>query len=138
MSGVKGDFGKLEALSNISARMDRARAEASRRVAAAITAVIDREFATGTDPRGVPWAPLKKSTLARGRRPPPLTDTGKMRASVVVSGGSLDVSIASPAGFHQSGTRYMRARPIVPTGPGAAKWVAAVNAAIQSAFEATR
>jgi hypothetical protein len=138
VSGVSGDFAKLNALTHISARLDRARAEASRRTAKAITEVIEREFKTGTDPRGVPWRPLKASTLARGRRPPPLTDSGAMRASVFVYPARLDVSIASPAGFHQSGTRYMASRPIVPTGQNAAKWVAAIHEAVRGAFDSTR
>lgn len=38
-------------------------------------------YAEGKDPFGNSWAPLAKATLARGRTPPPLTDTTAMRDS---------------------------------------------------------
>ena len=44
-----------------------------------IDAMIQEQFRAGVDPYGRPWAPLRPSTIARGRRPPPLTDTGSLR-----------------------------------------------------------
>lgn len=45
---------------------------------------IQRSFDKGVDPFGKPWKPLAKATIAKGRRPPPLTDTGAGRRSVIV------------------------------------------------------
>jgi hypothetical protein len=36
---------------------------------------------TGTDPHGEPWAELAPATLAKGRTPPPLDETGALRGS---------------------------------------------------------
>jgi hypothetical protein len=40
-------------------------------------------YQNGVDPYGNAWAPLKPSTLARGRHAPPLTDTRKLRDGTV-------------------------------------------------------
>lgn len=113
------------------------------RVAAAaapeIARLIDLQFAEGHDPYGRAWAPLKPSTLARGRRPPPLTDRGKMRGGVQVRpmpGAGLEISFADPvpAIFHQYGTRKMVARPLLPRGTFPATWARALERAGQTEF----
>ena len=73
-------------------------------------------FVLGADPYGETWAPLAPRTVAKGRTPPPLTDTGAMRESlrVNVSEAAIVASLADPAGYHQTGTRYMPARPVLP------------------------
>jgi hypothetical protein len=82
--------------------------------------LVQQQFANGADPYGRPWAPLKAATIARGRRPPPLTDTRKLRdgTGVKVRPGKragLVMRIgASYGAFHQTGTRYMTARRIMP------------------------
>jgi hypothetical protein len=44
-----------------------------------INRLIREQFTNGLDPYGNQWAPLKPSTVARGRYAPPLTDTRKLR-----------------------------------------------------------
>jgi len=80
-------------------------------------ALIQEGLDAGVDPWGNPWAPLRPSTLARGRTPPPLTDTGVMRDQVVVAanGDTLSVEAPSPAEYHQSGTSRMARRPMWPS-----------------------
>lgn len=56
-----------------------------RQLAAAAAPEITRlqraQYAAGTDPYGSRWKALAKSTLAKGRRAPPLTDTRTMNNS---------------------------------------------------------
>lgn len=100
----------------------------------------DSLFVLGADPYGETWAPLAPATLAKGRTPPPLTDTGAMRESlrVSVTETAIVASIASPAGYHQDGTKYMPARPVLPDYarglPDA--WRASITDAGQRVFEA--
>jgi hypothetical protein len=84
-----------------------------------ISSLIDSQFDTGTGPAG-PWAPLSPRTL-RKHGPPPLTDTGAMRASLRATPGSRGphgtVTVRfSPryTRFHQTGTRHMPRRLLVP------------------------
>lgn len=118
-TGVTGDFrglaeviGELEGMTDLA---DDIAIESS----AAIEEAIDSQFTLGTDPYGTPWAPLKESTKRRwpGRDNPPLTASGAMRGSVVVSAtmGKIEVIVADPAGYHQDGTKHMVARQIIPT-----------------------
>lgn len=85
-----------------------------------LDALVRQQFANGTDPYGRPWAPLKASTIARGRRPPPLTASGRLAAGTGVKvrpgkRAGLAIRIGAPYGtFHQTGTRYMVARRIAP------------------------
>lgn len=78
-------------------------------------------FESSTDPWGAPWAPLAKSTLeSRKKRNiagvKPLLATHAMFDSLVVLRGSdfAELHMNAPAGYHQSGTRRMPARKIVP------------------------
>ena len=100
----------------------------------------DSLFVLGADPYGETWAPLAPATLAKGRTPPPLTDTGAMRESlrVAVTETAIVASLENPAGYHQDGTRYMPARPVLPDYarglPDA--WRASITDAGQRVFEA--
>lgn len=116
------------------ARLARVPSQTAGRAAPAIAHLIDQEFTTGRDPYGRAWAPLKQSTLAKGRRPPPLTDTGAMRAGVDVKpmqGAGIAITFANavPAVFHQGGTRKMVARPPLPGGTFPATWARALETA---------
>ncbi len=69
-----------------------------------IDKLLRAEFRQGTDPYGKPWAPLARSTLARGRRPPPLTDSRELRDGTGVSlreGGraGLLIKLGAPYGY---------------------------------------
>jgi len=94
------------------------------RVAKAAAAIIAQriaeQFDNGADPYGRSWSPLRPATLAKGRRPPPLTDSGTMRSSVRVvplRGAGIEITIGAPyAHFHQTGTKHMVERSILPDG----------------------
>jgi hypothetical protein len=90
-------------------------AELPRKVAEEAKPGLDRllreEFVNGTDPYGRAWAPLKPSTIARGRRPPPLDDTGTLKRGTTVelqrgrTPGLLLKTGAVYGYFHQMGFR---------------------------------
>ena len=120
--------------------------EASVMAAETIEQLIQREFDAGRDPFGKPWAPLAKATLKRGRRPPPLTDTGAMRnsISVIARGGNLSVhSDSTIIQYHQDGTRNadgstrMPQRKIFPdlSDPMPARWENAIQQSSERAFK---
>lgn len=154
MAKITGDFRKLEAVALAIPKLGKKTKEVVAEVAPAIGTLIDKEFSAGRDPYGKPWKPLATATLAKGRTPPPLTDTGEMRTSVKVSakGNSVEYSIEDPkAGFHQFGTRRklerkrakyvggkhvatmthglgIPPRPILPEGKAPASWTKAIKA----------
>jgi hypothetical protein len=87
-------------------------------IAAAVSKDINKDiqdkFDAGQDPYGKSWAPLKPATLAKGRHPPPLTDTRKGRKGVKAkpmqgAGISLTSSISYMA-IHQKGNPPILAR----------------------------
>jgi phage gpG-like protein len=94
---------RLEDLARVPSR---AAAEVSRE----LRVLIDHEFASGKGPYGESWRKLAPYTIEKGRTPPPLTDTGAMRASVRVAPmGRAGVSIvigAAYAKFHQFGWHH--------------------------------
>lgn len=109
--------------------------QASQAVATELTKLLQQEYAAGTDPYGKQWAALKPSTLARGRRPPPLDATGRMKSStkaVPLSGGGVGLVADSPANFHQSGTRKMAKRMILPDKGLPAAWKQAIDTAVDA------
>jgi phage gpG-like protein len=84
-------------------------------VARDITQEIQDNFDRGVDPFYRSWRPLADSTLARGRHPPPLTDTGAGRAGVAVvprAGAGLRMVVS--VGYmeiHQTGSLTIPNRP---------------------------
>ncbi len=89
------------------------------RVAPLLAAELQTGFDSGTDPYGEAWAALAPSTIARGRTPPPLTDTRAMRDSLRVAplrGSGVGITIDHPAAVHQAGapSKNIPARPILP------------------------
>jgi hypothetical protein len=93
-------------------------------------------FDAGTDPYNVPWGPLRPMTLAKGRTPPPLDETGALRSQVYVApraGAGLDIHAPDGsfhgAAQHMSGRAHplMVARPFVPTNGLPATWRADIQ-----------
>lgn len=76
-----------------------------------ITQLLRGGFATGRDPYGRPWRALRPATLAKGRRPPPLTDTreladGTMAKALNGNRAGLHLVVGAKYGaFHQVGFR---------------------------------
>ena len=109
-------------------------------VAKSIRRLIGKQFTRGRDPFGRPWAALAASTLARGRRPPPLTDTGKMRRGIRVlprRPSGIAIEVPGPGGFHQFGTSRMPQRQILPLQPPVLPkaWTRAITKHTDAAFE---
>lgn len=95
-------------------------------VARGIKADIESNFDAGQDPYKRAWAPLRPATLAKGRHPPPLTDTGKGRAGIAVfatarSGVQITSSVSYMA-THQTGRPNMAARKFLPENVLPAAW----------------
>ena len=104
-----------------------------------IATVIEQEFATGTNPSGEEWAPLRPSTLKRGRHPPPLTATGTMRRGVVVTAHPHKITVDIPApyaSFHQDGTEKMAQRAMLPNADELPdRWLDAMQKAVAAAVD---
>ena len=130
----------LAGLRKALGQLARVPAQASKEAADGINKLIQQEFDAGTDPYGRAWAPLKASTLARGRKPPPLTASGQMRAKTKaspLSGGGLSLEAPSPANFHQSGTSRMAKRAILPDKGLPRAWKAEIDKAVTNAIKRT-
>ncbi len=128
----------LRSVSRMLRQLSKVPAKASRDAAKEIKARIRQEFATGTDPYGNAWAPLRPATLAKGRQPPPLTDTGEMASVTVEPAAKAGIVISLGADysrFHQTGTRNMAARPILPDHRGLPDtWRRSIEDAIDRAW----
>jgi phage gpG-like protein len=143
VSSFTGDFGKLGLLQVSVAKLAAVPSQIAPDVARGIEGEIREEFQAGTDPYHRPWAQLRPATLAKGRRPPPLTDTREMIGSLDVrpsQGAGVTVEFgAEYAGFHQVGTKDMVARPPLPTGGFPSTWSQIIRDAAAKKFsEATR
>lgn len=104
--------------------------QSSKVVSAAISRRIKADFRKGVDPYGKAWKPLAKSTLAKGRKPPPLTDTGKGKRGITVhptqGAGIKVVSSVSYMDYHLGKAPGIRSRwnlPIRPFLPDSARGV---------------
>ena len=126
--GFQRLHGTLRKLAEVPSR-------AAKAAARELSTLILDGFAAGTDPYGRPWAPLKPYTLAKGRFPPPLTDSGAMRDSIEVrptSGAGIEITMgAEYATFHQTGTVTMAPRQILPQSGGLPpEWQSAIRDAV--------
>ena len=120
----------LESLSEVPSR-------AAREASEEIESLIVEQFARGEDPYGEPWEELAESTRRRGRTNPPLTDTHDMVDGLEVkptAGAGIAVTLDQPySRFHQTGTKRMPARPILPTGELPEAWETAIAGAVVNA-----
>lgn len=112
---VMASFGKLA--DNLS-RLAQVPSQISQTVANKINEQFTKQFSTGTDPYGKSWKPLKESTIRRKHGDNRvLLDTDKMYESTVavpMRGAGIELRTTGYAGYHQAGTRYMVARPVLP------------------------
>lgn len=135
---VTGDFSGLEAMSEAFKRLSEVPSRAAKAVSADLSKFVEEEFDTGSDPYGRSWAALAERTLRKGRKPPPLTDTGAMRGSVEIrpaQGAGVQISIGEPYSvYHQQGTSRMPARKMLPEGDLPPKWNNAVVIRTREAF----
>lgn len=143
---LTGDFSQLERMQERLAELAQVPSRCARAVSTRLEELVQEEFDRGADPYEEPWAPLSPVTLARGRTPPPLTDTSAMRASLHVrplAGAGVGVTIDHPAGPHQTGWSGPQgsgpARPILPArGELPDGWIEAIEAEAVRAFKGTR
>lgn len=132
--------GATGALAATIKRLASVPSRASSTVAKALRRSLADQFNRGVDPYGKAWKPLAPSTIAKGRHPPPLDATGKMRRGLRVrprQGGGVEIVFttrAKIASYHQTGTRRMPARPVLPRGAFPKAWRAIVDRAARKAF----
>jgi len=135
---MTGDFSELGKLIDNLDKLAEVPSRASGEVARELTKELQIEFATGTDPYGKPWAPLKPSTLARGRHPPPLTASGALARGTEVTPmqhAGVQIVLGMPYGFfHQRGTVKMEARKPLPDKAMPRQWQQIINTAVSNAF----
>lgn len=106
--------------------------ETAREMTDKATALVDDEFASGHDPDGGAWAPLKSGGGT------PLVATGALAADArpVLTSRGLAIRTSLPyAGFHQNGTSRMPARPFAPTSTLPAPWAVAFREAASVTFQ---
>lgn len=108
---------------------------------AAIDARWKADWRAGKDPHGRAWRPLAPYTVRkRGSARPILIHTGAMIAGAAVTAAAktgLRLTLSVPyAGFHQSGTARMPARPIIPYMGIPRSWESLIRKAIKDAYTA--
>lgn len=114
------------------------------RVAEALTARIQDGFDQGTDPYGAGWADLAPATLAKGRTPPPLDESGALRGATYAApgaGSGVDLHTGdtlprgAPVAVHMTGLgARMPARPFLPNRGLPATWRADIQAIYSDEF----
>lgn len=102
-------------------RLARVPAVVSRDAARGIKNQIDMDTSSGLDCYGKPFAPLKPSTLAKGRRPPPMVDTGASLEQTSVRplrGAGIAIVLGGAYEHHLRRTANREARQVVPVRAG--------------------
>ena len=111
----------------------------AREVADGISAKLRAQFETSTDPDGRPWAPLLPQTVKRkGGDTRILRRTDAMSGATTAkpeSGAGVEVISIDYAERHQTGTKHMVARPILPEGEIPASWQSIISDAADRAFK---
>jgi phage gpG-like protein len=136
---LTGNFSGMQRLEENLRKLAEIPSRAAVEASVEITKELKREFASGKDPYGRAWAPLKPSTIKSGRRAPPLTDTGTLRDGTEAKplrGAGIAVTVGAPYGvYHQAGTRKMAPRKILPELVMPASWNRAIVNAVRKAFK---
>lgn len=120
----------VRALSRVPSQM-------AKGASADIRRLLFEQFAAQTDAYGAAWAPHAESTIKRWGEHPIGDLTGAMM-NIDVSpraGAGIVVTLGAPwSGFFHGGTRYMPARPILPTRGLPPSWVAALRGQAEKTF----
>ena len=137
-SNVTGDFAGLGLLIANLGKLAEVPSQAASAASVQITKSLRAQFVNGVDPYGKPWAALRPSTLRSGRRPPPLTDSGKLAAGTgakPMGRAGISLTVGAPYGvFHQTGTKNMAKRRILPDGAMPKAWSAILKQAASDAI----
>jgi phage gpG-like protein len=128
---------KLEKLHRVLAQLDQLPRRVAEIAAPAITIELQKQFAQGRDPHGRKWRKLATGKASH------LEESGKLRSktrAAPMPGGRRGVRIlfgsrARIAGFHQTGTKRMPARRILPDKGMPASWAMALTRAHRQAFQ---
>lgn len=135
-----GDMDKLGQLIRNLERLSEVPSQVSKEVVGKITQELQNEYKAGQDSYGKAWAPLKPSTLKRGRTPPPLTSTGKMSGGTKafpLPNAGVGINLPFPGFFHQKGTKNMAARKVLPEKTLPKNWYAAIKDAATKTIRKT-
>lgn len=114
---VSGDFAKLGRLASTLEQLGRLPGRVARRVAPAITAKLQQQFDSGTDPYGKAWEPLKPSTIARKGHDTILVETGEGRdgtKAIALPGAGVGIILGPKLQWHLLKTENRAARPVLP------------------------
>ena len=84
-----------------------------------INELLKEQFAQGKNPYGETWVPLMPKTIKKKGFSKVLIETGKLAASteaVPMSGAGIELRSIDYGQFHQTGTKHMVAREVLPGG----------------------
>jgi phage gpG-like protein len=96
--------------------------------------LVDERFEERAEPNRSAWEPRKPPTGTW----PILEKTGRMRKSYRVTATTTGVKVENStkyAGYHETGTANMVARPVLPDGNLPADWRARIDAAVATELE---
>lgn len=113
-------------------------ARVSADAAPVVASLLEDQFEEETDPYGEPWAEHEEATIKRWGEHPILDLTGRMKGISVapLSGSGIGITLGADYGrFHQTGTKFMAARRILPDNRGLPDhWVQALSDLTEQAF----
>lgn len=129
----------LNRLADALAELSDVPSRASRGAAERINGLLAQEFAGSHSADGEGWAPLLESTVKRkGGDSRILIRSDETRDQTYarpLPGSGIEIVSTEAAQYHQTGTRHMVARPILPdTGELPPEWEEAVEDAVAKAF----
>lgn len=122
---ITGDFAIFGKLKAMIGRLEQVPKKMAAPLARKLDARFQKQFDTGTDAYGKPWAPLAVSTIRRkGGDARILIRTGMSRAvSYVASlGGGVRFTIGGALKWHMQPSRNRPARPVLPIHGLPATW----------------
>lgn len=126
-ANILGLAKSLRALADVPAQI-------AKTVAGDLNRRIQAGFDAGSDPYGAAWGALKPATIAKGRTPPPLTDSGALRGNTYLepmAGAGLQLAggFFSYGVYHMQGTARMVKRRFFPDAGLPASWREDIQAA---------
>jgi len=112
----------------------------ARRGAQGITNQIHRDTSSGLDCYGRPFVPLAVATIRRGRRPPPMVDTGASldgTSARPLRGAGIAIVLGGAYQHHLRASGTRPAREVLPVrGPMPASWRRRLDAAADNEMKA--
>ena len=121
------------------AELEKLPSRVTREAAASITDQLHGQFDAGVNAYRQPWAPLKPSTIRRKRGDARiLRRTDALSSEIAarpMSGAGIEIVWLDYAEKHQTGTKWMVARKILPDGSGLPRqWSEAIRISYANAF----